>query len=177
MVNLLKAKKFLVLSLFFLMSLMLSACGDDPETIVKTFIDNSFAHAENNDPTPEERYQAIMDIVSPKLTQHERDYSNLPKFVKMINQVQNRGINKPYFIAEDPTQPQGDSQRVYLVQIPKSSLMNSYLFLGADFYFRVTLRDIDGDWKIEELDEVSPKEVLSNNSDNSTIDWQEVEPF
>lgn len=172
MVNVLKSRKIWVLSLLVILSFSLVACGSgSAENVVKTLIDNSFAYSE--DVKPDERYKAITEILTPEILQDE--YESMPEFLENFSPIYANGLDKPYFIAVDPSQAQSDSFQSFLIHIPASSL--KVPSETKDQYARITLRDLDG-WKVTELDSGSKlSSVLENESLQTQLEWKEVEPF
>ncbi|WP_044642139.1 hypothetical protein [Risungbinella massiliensis] len=167
-----KSRKFSVLLLLVIVSISLVACGGgSAENVVKTVIDNTFGYSESL--KPEERYKAITEVLTPEVQQDE--YESMPEFLENASPIYTNGIDKPYFIAVDPSQPQSDSFQSFLVHIPASSLKLPPS--SKDQYARITLRDLDG-WKITEIDSGSKlSSVLENETLQTKLEWKEVEPF
>jgi uncharacterized UPF0160 family protein len=173
-----KRLKFgLMLTLLFSVFLLTTGCFgglDDAQKASATYINAFFAKSEK--PTAEERYQKIVSVVSANYDNSPADPENTSEALNFIQKQMFNGISTPYFIADNPKQPQSDTRRVVIVRFPKGTFTEDVFSGGSDedSYVNFVINKEGDEWKIIDMDDLNSEDREAMKREK--IEWNEVEP-
>jgi hypothetical protein len=95
---------------------MLTGCGlDDAQIIGVTSINNQYA--KGSKPSAKERLAKIISIVP---AGHKNLYND-NRSVDITQAIMTLGLDKPYYIANAPNEPQSDTHHSLLIRFPKGT--------------------------------------------------------
>lgn len=99
--------------------------------------------------------------------------------LKLIQKFMVKGVSKPYFIADNPSDPQTETRRSIIVRFPKGTFTEANTVIGingkndksdAEQYAILTLNKEADSWKIIDLENLDEKIQVNK------MEWKEVEP-
>jgi hypothetical protein len=179
-----RLKKKYTYSLLFLFLILITSLTtgcldelDDAQETSVTFLNSYFA--KSADPTAEERYQKMSSLVSNQFEDSLLQPKYKANLLKIIQKFMVKGVSKPYFIADNPKDPQTETRRSIIARFPKGTFTEANTVIGitgkndkadAEEYAILTLNKEADTWKIIDLENVD-KEI-----DINKIEWKEVEP-
>jgi hypothetical protein len=174
----------LSLSLFGIFSLT-TGCSlfgglDDAQETSVTFLNSYFA--KSTDPTAEERYQKMSSLVSNKFEDSFLQAQYKKKLLKYIQKFMAKGVSKPYFIADNPNDPQTETRRSIIARFPKGTFTEANAVIGisgknnganSESYAILTLNKEADSWKIIDLENIDSKNAKIQKD---KMEWREVDP-
>lgn len=169
----------LFLSLLVVSSLTTGCFGglDDAQETSVTFLNSYFA--KSTDSTAEERYQKMSSLVSNKFENSLLQPKYKANLLKIIQKFMVKGVSKPYFIADNPNDPQTETRRSIIARFPKGTFIEANAVIGingkndkadAEEYAILTLNKEADNWKIIDLENLDEKIQINKTK------WKEVEP-
>lgn len=142
-----------------------------------TFLNSYFA--KSTEPTAEERYKKMSSLVSNKFEDSLLQPKYKANLIKIIQKFRLKGVSKPYFIADNPADPQTETRRSIIIRFPKGTFAEANEVIGitgkndkadAEEYAILTLNKEADSWKIIDLENLDKKIQVNK------IEWKEVEP-
>ncbi|MCH5583467.1 hypothetical protein MK805_00575 [Shimazuella sp. AN120528] len=174
----------LFLSLFVITSLP-TGCSlfsglDDAQTTSVTFLNSYFA--KSTDPSAEERYQTMSSLVSNKFENNLLQPEYKKNMLKFIQKFMTNGVSKPYFIADNPNDPQTETRRSIIARFPKGTFTEANAVIGingkynkadSEAYAILTLNKESDSWKIIDLENI---DIVKEKIQKNKLEWIEVKP-
>ncbi|MCH5583466.1 hypothetical protein MK805_00570 [Shimazuella sp. AN120528] len=156
------------ISLFVIFSFTTGCFGglDDAQEIAATYINALYAKSDS--PTAEERYQKIVSTISTNADENPSEHRD--DIIKIIQEAMIKGLNKPYYIADNLNDPQSDTRRSVIIRIPKDAIAVDEFNTDKDTYVNMILIKEGDDWKILDF------KHLDDDTPQGNIEWKEVSP-
>lgn len=153
---------------------------DDAQETSVTFLNAYFA--KSTELTAEERYEKMSSLAS-KLFENSLLQAEYKKdLLKFIQKFMENGVNKPYFIADNPNDPQTETRRSIIARFPKGTFTEANAVIGingknseanSESYAILTLNKEAENWKIIALESIRAEQV---KIPINKMEWKEVKP-
>lgn len=140
---------------------------DDAQETAATYINSIYAKTDT--PTAEKRYQKIVSIFSPNAKVNPSKHKE--NITKVIMESTAKGLTQPYYIADNPNEPQSDTRRSVVVRIPLGTFPMVSSNKNKDNYLGLIITKEADNWKILDLKDVDKEKHLHGH-----MEWQEANP-